>query len=102
MYTFTERITQLPNYNPHAKRPSVASSHSTPSPSTPTPSSIAQALLNSAVEDEQKKTEDSNSVCGTPKQIRSVSDMHSGRPSSAPPLQKSHSISGATRPTPKM
>ena len=92
---------QLPNYNPHAKRPSVTTNHNTSSPSTPTPSSIAEALLNSAVEDEQKKTEDSNSVCGTPKQIRAVSDVHSGRPSSAPQLQKSHSVAGITRSTSK-
>lgn len=100
---FTERITGPPNYNPHAKRPSRAVSNyeNLPSPSTPTASSLAEALLNSAVEDEQKKVDSSNGS-GTPKQSRSASNVHGGRQASVPPLQKSSSMSSATRPAPKM
>ena len=100
---FTERITEPPNYNPHAKRPSIAKSYQeNPStPNTPTASSLAEALLNSAVEDEQRKT-DSNSGGGILKQIYSTGHVHNGRQAPVPPLQKSSSMSCATRPTPKM
>ena len=100
---FTERIAEPPNYNPHAKRPSIArSSHeNSQTPNTPTASSIAEALLNSAVEDEQRKT-DSGNGGGIPRQIYSTSSVHGGRQAPVAPLQKSSSMSCATRPTPKM
>lgn len=97
---FAERITQLPNYNPHAKRPSRSRSESFSVPNTPTPSSIAEALLNSAVEDEQKKT-DSNNGNGIHKQTLSGSNLHSNKQAAMSPLQKSSSMSCATRPGPK-
>jgi len=98
--SFAERITEPPYYNPHAKRPSRAISHY-PAPNTPTAASIAEALLISAREDEQKKTDSSNGG-GTPKQSRSTSSVHGSRQAPTSPLQKSLSISCATRPPPKM
>lgn len=100
---FAERITDLPKYNPHAKKPfTTRSSNENPStPNSPTAFSLAEALLNSAKEYEEKKT-DTNNGSGTPKQSRSASNVHGGKQGPVPPLQKSSSMSCATRPTPKM
>jgi len=99
---FTEQITELPNYNPHAKRPFVAKGchENSSTPNTPTASSMAEALLNSAKEDEQRKIDFNGG--GTPKQSRSATYVPGVRQAPMHSLQKSSSMSWPSRPPPKV